>query len=275
MPYTITASLVAYLTPPAELEQVMASLALAHVACVYIVDNSPTDALRTCVTHPELTVCYIHGHGNVGFGAGHNIAIRQAIAQGATYHLVLNSDIAIGGGVIEELVAYMEQYNDVGQVMPKVRYPSGCLQYAACLIPSPLDLLARRFLPHALTRKRMNRFLLQFTHYEVEMNAPYLMGCFLCFRLSALQEVGLFDEQFFMYPEDIDITRRMHEKYRTIFYPHVEIVHHHAAASRHSLKMLRIHAVNMIKYFNKWGWVVDKKRTSTNNAVLKSLKYKP
>lgn len=271
---TLTASIVTYCTPPDEVQRAVDALALACVACVYIVDNSPTDTISSCIKHPHIEVCYIHGHGNVGFGAGHNIAIRQSIAREATYHLVLNSDIEIKQGVIEELTTYMEQYPDVGMTMPKVRYPNGNLQYVACLIPSPLDLIARRFLPNLLTKRRMNRLLLQFTKYEVEMNAPYLMGCFLCFRLSALQEVGLFDEQFFMYPEDIDITRRMHEHYRTIYYPHVEIVHHHAAASRHSIKMLRIHITNMIKYFNKWGWVVDKKRKATNRAVLKSLNYK-
>ena len=82
-----------------------------------------------------------------------------------------------------------------------------------------MDLIFKRFLPGRLTRKRLRKFQLQFTGYDKPMNVPYLSGCFMFFRMSALQEIGLFDERFFMYPEDIDITRRIHERYKTIFYP--------------------------------------------------------
>ena len=94
------------------------------------------------------------------------------------------------------------------------------------------------------------------------------------FRVSSLCEVGLFDERFFMYPEDIDMTRRMHAKYKTIFYPFVSIIHAHAAASRVNKKMLRIHILNMIKYFNKWGWFFDKERRRVNKECLFRLKIK-
>ena len=97
----------------------------------------------------------------------------------------------------------------------------------------------------------MIKFQLRFTKYNKIMNVPYLSGCFMFFRISALQDIGLFDERFFMYPEDIDITRRMHEKYMTIFFPEVSIVHAHAAASKTNKRMLKIHILNMIKYFNK------------------------
>lgn len=77
---------------------------------------------------------------------------------------------------------------------------------------------------------------------------------------------------FFMYPEDIDITRRMHEKYLTIFFPEVSIVHAHAAASKTNKRMLKIHIFNMIKYFNKWGWLFDLKRRNINKRVLEELR---
>ena len=104
------------------------------------------------------------------------------------------------------------------------------------------------------------------------MNVPYLSGCFMFFRISALQDIGLFDERFFMYPEDIDITRRMHEKYLTIFFPEVSIVHAHAAASKTNKRMLKIHIFNMIKYFNKWGWLFDLNRRNINKRVLEELR---
>ena len=106
------------------------------------------------------------------------------------------------------------------------------------------------------------------------MNVPYLSGCFMFFRVAALEEVGMFDERFFMYPEDIDITRRMHEQYKTIFYPYASIIHAHAAASKTSSKMLKIHITNMVKYFNKWGWFFDRKRRMINKQLLKELNYR-
>ena len=75
-----------------------------------------------------------------------------------------------------------------------------------------------------------------------------------------------------MYPEDIDITRRMHKWYRTMFVPSVTIVHAHRAASYKSKKMLKIHMVNMIKYFNKWGWFIDQKRKKRKFPLYKTYR---
>jgi GT2 family glycosyltransferase len=91
--------------------------------------------------------------------------------------------------------------------------------------------------------------------------------------LSAFEKVGLFDERYFMYPEDIDITRGMHQHYKTLYWPEVSIVHAHRAESYKSKKMLKIHIVNMIKYFNKWGWIFDSKRKHVNKEILEALGY--
>mgnify|MGYP003611155927 FL=1 len=91
-------------------------------------------------------------------------------------------------------------------------------------------------------------------------------------RSKALQKVGLFDERFFMYPEDIDLTRRIREYYRTVFYPHVPVIHNHAQGSYKSKKLLWIHIINLIRYFNKWGWFCDKKRQLINKETLNQFK---
>lgn len=234
---------------------------------IFLVDNSPVEGagLR------DLGVEYIFTGKNLGYGAAHNIAIRQSIADAIPYHLVINPDISFDFHQLDVLCDYMNNNTDIGQIMPKVYYPDGEIQYLCKLVPTPFDLIFRRFLPAGWSQKRMNRFELRHSGYHRIMDVPYLSGCFMLLRTSALKEVGLFDERFFMYPEDIDLTRRMHQRYRTVFYPEVSIVHHHARDSYVSPRMLWIHIQNMIRYFNKWGWFFDKERRSINRKILQQL----
>jgi len=262
----ITASLVIYNSPEEDLRTVISCTDRSSVSIIYVVDNASNNNLKNYLENLSEKVIYMQGQGNVGFGTAHNMAIREAVRQGAKYHLVVNPDIEFREGVIEKLASFMEANPDTGQMIPKIVYPNGELQYVCNLIPTPFDLLFRRLFP-----KKIRRFQLGFTGYNKIMNVPYHHGCFMFFSIAALNEVGLFDERFFMYPEDIDITRRMHEKYTTLYYPEVEVIHTHTAESHKSLKMLRIHIINLIRYFNKWGWFFDGKRRETNKKVLKEL----
>jgi GT2 family glycosyltransferase len=184
------------------------------------------------------------------------------------YHLILNPDIFFKKGVLEELYKYMETHQDVANIMPKVIYPNGDLQYLCKLIPTSFDLFMRRFIPNcSFKRRRQYKFELRKSGYDTIMNVPYLSGCFMFLRTDALKKVGLFDERFFMYGEDVDFSRRLHEEFKTIYYPKVSIVHDHAQESYKSMKMLWVHIINIIRYFNKWGWFFDKKRGVFNNKV--------
>ena len=213
-------------------------------------------------------------HENTGYGASHNIAIRKAIEMNSDYHVVLNPDIRFDPDVLKSLYNYMEEHKEIGHVMPKIVNESGEIQYLCKLLPSPFDLIFKRFLPKTITKKATYKFQLRFSDYDKEMDVPYLSGCFMFFRTSALTEVNGFDERFFMYPEDIDITSRIHRNWRTVYYPRVFVYHLHAAESYHSKKMLLIHIQNMIKYFNKWGWFFDNERKKFNKETLQKLNYK-
>ena len=264
----ITASIVTYYTNSEDLYKLIKCVNQSSIDKLYIIDHTPEAGK---IKYPNYKNIIYLRHENLGYGSGHNVAIREAIKKNADYHVVLNPDIYWEDNVIGVLKHYMDTHPDVGQVMPKVFYPNGDLQYLCKMSPSPFDLIFKRFLPGKLTRKRLERFQLRFTGYDKPMNVPYLSGCFMFFRVTALKEIGLFDEQFFMYPEDIDITRRMHTKYRTMFLPETSIIHAHAAASKTNKKMLLIHIRNMIKYFNKWGWFFDKQRKEFNKQLLKEI----
>lgn len=87
-------------------------------------------------------------------------------------------------------------------------------------------------------RKRNNRYILKFNDHTQAMNIPHHQGSFMFFRIECFNKTGLFDERFFMYLEDIDLTRRIHKYYRTMFWPGVTIVHAHRAASYKSKRCL-------------------------------------
>ena len=92
----------------------------------------------------------------------------------------------------QELIDYMEQHKDVASLMPQMYYPNGKRQHLCKLLPTPLDLLGRRFLPRWVMKKRNRRYELRDTGYTSIMNVPYLSGCFMLLRSDALREVGLF-----------------------------------------------------------------------------------
>lgn len=270
----ITSSLVLYCTKATQLSTIIDCVVNSPIDYLFVIDNSPTNDLKDVINYESNKIEYVYNNKNLGYGGAHNVAIRKAFELQASYHVVLNPDIEFKPSVINTILDYLNRNIDVGQVLPKVLYPDGRVQYLCKMIPTPVDLIFKRFLPSKLIERRLHKFQLRFTGYNEMMNVPYLSGCFMFFRVSALMDIGLFDERFFMYPEDIDITRRMHKKYKTIFYPKVSIIHAHAAESYKSNRMLWVHTSNMVKYFNKWGWFFDKERRCVNKQLLIDLKYK-
>lgn|SRR5574344_1929316 len=268
---SITVSIVTYMTDLEELKKCLESLSSSIVKKIYIIDNSQQKYIeKFCLKYYNID--YIASK-NVGYGAGHNKAIKLVMETDVKYHLVLNSDVYFEPSVLEKITEYMELNKDVSMVQPNIIYPNGDAQNTCRLLPSPANLIFRRFLPKRIMKSMDERYTLSFWNHKKELNIPYHQGSFLFIRKSCFKDVGLFDERFFMYPEDIDITRRMHTKSRTMFWPGVTIIHAHRAASYKSKKMLKIHIVNMIKYFNKWGWIFDSQRRIWNKEVLNELGY--
>ena len=271
--YDIVGSIVCYKTNRIQLLQAINSFLNTRLKVyLVIIDNSPTNEIQDVIN--DNRVEYLFNPANPGFGAAHNIAINK-YSDKSKFHLVLNPDVYFNEGVLEQLFNYMTENLNVGHVMPKVLYPNGEIQYLCKLLPTPIDLIFRRFIPFKSYIDNKNyKYELRFTGYNKVMDVPYLSGCFMFLRTTVIKDVGGFDERFFMYPEDVDLTRRINENYKTIFYPNVSIFHEFGKGSYSSIKLLIIHITSMIKYFNKWGWFFDYKRTKVNNRILKQLNYK-
>lgn len=268
----ITASIVLFNNNIIELERSIRSvLSNANVFKLYLVDNSPSDIFKS-FTNIDDKIVYIFVGANIGFGAGHNIAIREIIYI-SDYHVVVNPDVEFGDDVFRSLELFAIQNPKVGNLMPKVVYDNGSLQYLCKLLPTPYDWIGRRFNPFKYLVERRNEiFELRFTNYDQIMQAPYLSGCFMFLNVEALKSVGLFDERIFMYGEETDLCRRLISAgYKTIFYPYVTITHSFQKGSHKSWRLTKIGIMSAIYYFNKWGWFLDSERSRINKETLKLL----
>lgn len=270
----VTGSLVVYHNSEVDIKKVIASfLGYVSTSVLIIVDNSADDSLKVLCEDPR--VRYIFNNANIGFGPAHNIAFNIAYQLNSDYHILLNPDVYFEPTILRDLITKMESDTSIGLLMPKIVYPNGETQYLCKLIPSPEDLILRRFIPFKKIKKKLeNRYELQFFSYEEEAEIPVLSGCFMFIRTSVLKKVKGFDERFFMYLEDVDLCRRIGRISRLVYYPKVESVHNYEKGSYKNRKLLSYHIKSAIKYFNKWGWVFDHERSRINKKTLLKLKYR-
>lgn len=281
----ITASIVTYNDHLLDIEAILRSIIASPIRKVWIIDHSDrVFSLREELQqymhrdkdireHIErgFQIEYLH-EDNIGYGRGNNRAIRLAMEEGCQYHLVVNPDVWFSSDVIPTIWKYMEEHPEVGQIMPKVLFLDGKIQPLAKLLPTPMDMFCRMILPEWMFKRRNKRYELADSGYKNIMNVPCLSGCFMFFRTSTLQECGLFDERYFMYAEDFDLTRRIHRRFKTLFFPNVSIFHKFNRGSHRSLRLFLIHTMSMVRYFNKFGWFYDKERHHFNRQLLQEIK---
>ena len=271
----ITASIVIYNNDEIVIKKAINSFLQTTQSTIklFLIDNSPNDLLSNLTS--DIRVEYLHNPSNPGFGASHNIAIRNSILLGSKYHLVLNPDVSFEEGTIEQIVDFMDNNPMIGNLMPMVKYPNGECQYLCKLLPTPYDWIGRRFNPFKkIVSERNQLFELKFTGYNKIMEVPYLSGCFMFLSIDILKKTGFFDENIFMYGEETDLCRRIISKnYKTIFFPDVSITHEFEKGSHKTWRLTWIGIKSAIYYFNKWGWFFDNERKFINTQTLQKLGY--
>jgi GT2 family glycosyltransferase len=268
--YEMTVSIVVYRTNKTQLRNCVESVFGNGLRVrLIVVDNSPTGRLRNegIAAGAE----YRWTGENLGFGAAHNRAIQECRGI-SRYHLILNPDVYFGTDVLESLVSYMDANPQVGLAMPRILYPDGSPQNLCKLLPTPTDLLLRRLLVGPLSKllhRRTQKYELRNADPMRTMTVPVLSGCFMFLRTEIFEKVGLFDERYFMYLEDVDFCRRVHSAFDVVYYPQASVFHAYAKGSYKDWRLLWYHVKSACAYFSKWGWFVDRERDSINAKALR------
>lgn len=267
----ITISIVLFHTDEIELKNLLNLINKSSLRKkIYLIDNSATSQLSSFSGFEN--VQYVYTGKNLGYGAGHNIAINNATGN-SKYHLIMNSDVEFSPDVLQNAFSFMEANPGVGLVSPTILDTNGYLQYFCRKLPAPFDLFARRFIPAFVKpaiKKKLDSYILLDKDYSTIMNIPNLPGCFMFTRTSTLAACGGFDENFFLYVEDVDLCRRMHEISFTLYYPKIVVTHTLARGSYKFSKLALYHIASAIYYFNKWGWFNDRGRVAINKSIVQN-----
>jgi N-acetylglucosaminyl-diphospho-decaprenol L-rhamnosyltransferase len=189
-----------------------------------VVDNGSTDG-TVALVRERFPAVRLLAQENAGMGGGNNAGMR--IASGR-YFLLLNSDAWVVGDAVAQLVAFADEHPEAAVVGPRLLNPDGSLQRSARAFPTLWRLATEYlFLRKLAPRSRtLNRFYEGGFDHDVVREVDWLFGACLLVRRDAADEVGLFDEDFFMFSEETDWCYRFRQAgWKVYFFPGAEVVH--------------------------------------------------
>ena len=218
---------------------------------VVVVDNGSRDgsAASAVAAHPRARL--IENRSNFGFAAAANIGIR---ATEAPYVLLLNPDAEIVSGTLASLVKVADDRPDAGAVGPLVRNPDRTIQPSARRVPRTFEALMHAFLgPVAPGNTWTRAYTLADWDRTTEREVEWISGSAMLLRRRALHDVGVFDERYFMYVEDVDLcTRLRRSRWTVLFSPELEVIHEIGVSARgQPRRMAREHSRSIYRYFSK------------------------
>jgi GT2 family glycosyltransferase len=210
---------------------------------VCVVDNNSPDGSAEMVAREFPLVTLIRNPKNSGYSAGNNLGFRHfgfPDAAQARHALLLNPDTIVPDGALAGLAQFLDANPDVGIVGPRLLLPDGTLDKACRRgFPTPAVAFYRLTKLSRLFPKspRFNRYNMEYLDERAQADVDATVGACMLLRGSAIAKVGLLDERFFMYGEDIDWCLRVKEAgYRVVYFPDVIVHHIKRAASTGSHK---------------------------------------
>lgn len=193
---------------------------------VYIIDNASVDgSIEKLKNHKwKLEISYILNDQNLGFGKAHNQVLKNLKTE---YVLILNPDVELEKGVLEKTITFMDANPEVGVTTCKILQSDGEIDWASHRgFPTPWASFMYYFM------KDDSLYHLSMEDMNVDHEVDAVSGSFLLTRKSILDKVGIFDEDYFMYAEDIDLCFRIKEAgFKIMYLPEVKIIHHKGISS--------------------------------------------
>lgn len=221
---------------------------------LYLVDNASPDGTGEKLQQaqpqwgPRVQVMRLAR--NMGFGAGHNAVLPVLNSK---YHAVVNPDITLDEDAIGKLCAFLDEHPDAVMATPQLLFPDGTPQYTAKRAPGFLSLLARQ-VPLACLKKTEEHYLMLDEDLTVPREIDFCTGCFFVVRTDVFRQMQGFDEGYFMYVEDADITRKAQSYGKVYFTPCTHVYHAWHRSPNKSLKPFFQQISSMMRYWRKWGF---------------------
>jgi GT2 family glycosyltransferase len=224
----------------------------------FLVDNG-MDGTVEMVRERFPWVTVIEPGRNLGFAAGNNLAFKEAQGE---YVMLVNPDLTVFSGEVEKLIAFADEKNDVGIIGPLVENPNGTRQESCTRFPSVFMPVYRRTMlgKTSFGKRAIDSYLMRDLSHDAPHEVDAVYGAAMLIRKPVLDAVGHFDEQFFMYYEDVDLCRRVKNAgHRVMYAPVARFVHY---LQRESLirapwevftnRLARAHIASGVKYFLKY-----------------------
>jgi GT2 family glycosyltransferase len=187
---------------------------------VFVVDNGSADGSVEAVARQYSGVKLIANSRNEGFARANNSAIRSMKGR---YAVLLNSDTLLKQGAIDDMFAFMETHPDAGMCGPQLLYGDGSKQTSTGVFPDIVSELASKSLKRlfSFARRGASR-----SSFEGPTPVDFIIGACMFARKSAIDDVGMLDEEYFFFYEEIDWCFRMNKKgWRVYHVPAIEIYH--------------------------------------------------
>lgn len=220
---------------------------------VIVVDNNSDDnsAQNARAIFPQVN--FIQNDRNLGFAKANNLGIKKS--QGRSV-LLLNPDTVIVHGALQKMVEFMNTSPKIGIIGAKLLNPDGNVQLSCRSFPSWINAIYNRYSP--ITRmfpknKHAAGYLLTDWAHDEPRQVDWLSGACLMIKREVLEQIGLFDEDFFMYCEDIDICYRSKQAgWKNFYYPDAQVMHYIGCGKKKvSFKSIIFHHISMYKFFRK------------------------
>lgn len=247
--YKVSGSIVVYNKPEDARKTVESIKKYAPDMDLFVIDNASREHIGQKLKE-SFDAEYIDMPSNVGFGRGHNRVLDRINSK---YHFVINPDIIINRDTIKNMCRFMDSNPDVAIACPKVLHPDGSVQYIAKRKPGLLSLISRR-IHFKFLKKIEDEYLMKDADQDRRFEVDFCTGCFFVIRTDVMKKIGGFDEDYFLYFEDADITMKAKQYGQAYYAPSATVVHFWHRETASSKRQFLIQLKSMFIYFRKWGF---------------------